>query len=158
VAKTVRDAMTQTVHAAAVTASIVTVAQVMRDEDVGSLPVVEEGRLIGIVTDRDIVLRAVAEGIDLQTLTAGDLASHDPIAVEPGQDLHRALALMARHRIRRLPVVEDGQLVGMVAQADVALEAGEKDAGAMLGEISQPGSTAGRSDADAVRRAESRTA
>jgi CBS domain-containing protein len=158
VAKAVRDVMTQTVHAAAVTASIVTVAQVMRDEDVGSLPVVEDGRLIGIVTDRDIVLRAVAEEVDLQTLTAGDLASHDPIAVEPGQDLDRALALMARHRIRRMPVVEDGRLVGMVAQADVALEAGEKDAGALLGEISQPRSTTGRSDTDAAKPAESRTA
>jgi CBS domain-containing protein len=141
VTKTVRDAMTQTVHAAAHTASLANVAQAMRDEGLGSLPVVEDGRLVGIVTDRDIVVRAVAERIDPQSLTVGEIASRDPVTVEPEQDLAKALQLMAQHRVRRLPVVEGGQLVGMLAQADIAIEAKEKDAGGMLEEISQPTST-----------------
>ena len=140
-AKTVRDAMTPNVRSAAPTDSLADAAQMMKEEDVGSLPVVEDGRLIGIVTDRDIVVRAVAERVDPQSINVGDAASHDLVTVEPEQDLDEALALMARHRVRRLPVVEDGRLVGMLAQADVALEAKDKDAGGMLEEISQPTST-----------------
>jgi CBS domain-containing protein len=94
-----------------------------------------------MVTDRDIIVRAVAEQVDPQTLTVGDVASGDLVTVEPDEDLEEALALMGRHRVRRLPVVENGRLVGVVAQADVALEANEKDAGAMLEGISQPTST-----------------
>ena len=140
-AKTVRDAMTPNVRSAAPTDSLADAAQMMKEEDVGSLPVVEDDRLIGILTDRDIVLRAVAERVDPQSINVGDAASHDLVTVEPEQDLDEALALMARHRVRRLPVVEDGRLVGMLAQADVALEAKDKDAGGMLEEISQPTST-----------------
>ncbi len=139
--KTVRDAMTPSVRFAAPAQSVADAAQMMKEEDVGSLPVVEEGRLIGIVTDRDIVVRTVAERVDPQSVKVGDVASRELATVEPGQDLDEALTLMARHRVRRLPVVEEGRLVGMLAQADVALEAKEK-AGEMLDEISQPTSTA----------------
>ena len=140
-AKTVRDAWTPNARSAAPTDSLADAAQAMKQEDVGSLPVVEGGRLIGILTDRDIVLRAVAERVDPQSIIVGDVASRELVTVEPGQDLDEALALMARHRVRRLPVVEDGRLVGMLAQADVAVEAKDKDAGGMLEEISQPTST-----------------
>ena len=140
-AKTVRDAMTPNVRSAAPTDSLADAAQTMKQEDVGSLPVVEDDRLIGILTDRDIVLRAVAERVDPQSINVGDAASRDLVTVEPEQDLDEALALMAGHRIRRLPVVEDGRLVGMLAQADVAIEAKDKNAGGMLEEISQPTST-----------------
>jgi CBS domain-containing protein len=138
VAKTVRDAMTPGVRAAAVTESLADAAQRMKDEDVGSLPVVEDDRLVGIVTDRDIVVRAVAERIDPQSVKVGDVASRDLVVVDPEQDLDEALALMARHQVRRLPVVEEGRLVGMLAQADVALEAKEKKVGETVEEISQP--------------------
>ncbi|MDP9304301.1 MAG: CBS domain-containing protein [Actinomycetota bacterium] len=141
-AKTVRDAMTPSVRSAAPAQSVVEAAQMMKEEDVGSLPVVEEDRLIGIVTDRDIVVRTVAERVDPESVKVGDVASRELVTVEPGQDLDEALTLMARHRVRRLPVVEAGRLVGMLAQADVALEAKEKKAGEMLDEISQPTSTA----------------
>ncbi len=83
----------------------------------------------------------MAERVDPQTLKVADVASGDLVTVEPDEDLDDALALMGRHRVRRLPVVENGRLVGVVAQADVALAASEKDAGAMLEGISQPAST-----------------
>ena len=137
----VRDAMTPGVRAVAPTDSVMEAARTIKEQDVGSLPVVEDGRVVGIVTDRDIVVRAVAEGVDPRTATVGDVASGDLVTVEPDEDLDDALKLMAQHRVRRLPVVENGRLVGVVAQADVALEANDKDAGEMLAEISQPGST-----------------
>lgn len=139
--KTVRDAMTPNVQSAAPTDSLVDAAVKMRDEDVGSLPVVEGERVIGIVTDRDIVVRAVAERLDPQSITVGEVASREVVTVEPEQDLDEALVLMASHRVRRLPVVEDGRLVGVLAQADIAFEAKDKNAGEMLEEISQPTST-----------------
>jgi CBS domain-containing protein len=137
----VRDAMTPGVRSVAPTDSLTDAAVAMRDEDVGSLPVVEGGRVVGIVTDRDIVVRAVAQRADPQTANVGDVSSSDPVTIQPEDDLDEALELMASHRIRRLPVVEDGRLVGVVAQADVALEAKEKAAGEMLEEISQPASS-----------------
>ena len=140
-AKTVRDVMTSNVRAAASTESLADAAQMMKEEDVGSVPVVEDDRLIGILTDRDIIVRAVAERVDPQSISVGDVASRELVTVEPDQDLDEALSLMARHRVRRLPVVADGRLVGILAQADVAIEAKEKNAGEMLEEISQPTST-----------------
>jgi len=133
--------MTSNVRAAASTDSLADAAQMMKEEDVGSLPVVEDDRLIGILTDRDIIVRAVAERVDPQSISVGDVASRELVTVDPDQDLDEALSLMARHRVRRLPVVADGRLVGILAQADVAIEAKEKNAGEMLEEISQPTST-----------------
>jgi signal-transduction protein with cAMP-binding, CBS, and nucleotidyltransferase domain len=91
------------------------------------------------IDERDIAMRAVADGADAQTTSVGDVASRDPVTVEPEQDLDEALTLMARHRVRRLPVVEGGRLVGILAQADVAGQAKEKRTGEMLEEISKPG-------------------
>ncbi|MBA3716716.1 MAG: CBS domain-containing protein [Actinobacteria bacterium] len=136
--KSVRDVMTPTVETASPSQPLSEAAQTMKISDIGSLPVVEEGRLVGMLTDRDIVVRAVAEGVDVNTVQVGDVASREPVTTAPEEDLDDALALMARHRVRRLPVVEDGTLVGVLAQADVALEAKEKNAGEMLRQISQP--------------------
>jgi CBS domain-containing protein len=121
--------------------SLADAAEVMKGEDVGSVPVVEEGRLTGILTDRDIVTRAVAEQKDPRTVKVEEVVSDELVTVEPDQDLDEALALMARHQVRRLPVVEEGRLVGMLAQADVALEAKEKKVGETVEEISKPTST-----------------
>jgi CBS domain-containing protein len=140
-AKSVRDVMTPGVRTVSASQSLAEAAEVMKGEDVGSVPVVEEGRLAGIVTDRDIVTRAVAEWRDPQTVKVEEVASHELVTVEPEQDLDEALALMARHQVRRLPVVEEGRLVGMLAQADVALEAKEKKVGETVEEISKPTST-----------------
>ena len=114
-------------------------AKMMKDEDVGLAPVVEGDRLVGTLTDRDIVIRVVAEGKDPQSVTVREVASTDLVTIDPQQDLDEALRLMASNQIRRLPVVEeDGRLVGVVAQADVAREAKEKQTGQLVEDISQP--------------------
>jgi CBS domain-containing protein len=133
--------MTPGVRTVRASQSLADAAEVMKGEDVGSVPVVEEGRLTGILTDRDIVTRAVAEQKDPRTVKVEEVVSDELVTVEPDQDLDEALALMARHQVRRLPVVEEGRLVGMLAQADVALEAKEKKVGETVEEISKPTST-----------------
>jgi len=137
-AKSVREAMTASVSSVSPSQSLADAAEVMKGEDVGSVPVVEEGRLAGIVTDRDIVTRAVAERRNPQAVRVEEIASHDLVTVEPERDLDEALALMACHKVRRLPVLEEGRLVGMLAQADIALEAKEEKVGEMVEQISQP--------------------
>ena len=113
-------------------------AKMMRDEDVGLAPIVEGDRLIGTVTDRDIAIRVVAEGRDPRDTTVEEVASHDVVSVDPEQELDEALRLMAQHQVRRLPVVEeDGKLVGIVAQADVARSASEKQTGSLVEDISK---------------------
>jgi len=136
--KSVKDAMTADVKTAAPSQSLTDVARLMKQEDVGSVPVVDGERLIGVVTDRDIVVRGIADGSDPHAIKAGDIASRDVVTVRPDDDLDAALRLMAQHQVRRLPVVDDGQLVGVVAQADVAHEAKEKDVGHVVEEISRP--------------------
>jgi len=113
-------------------------ARIMTEEDVGLAPVVEGERLVGTLTDRDIVIRVVAEGKDPQAVTVREVASTDLVTVDPQQDLDEALRLMAGNQVRRLPVVEeDGRLVGVVAQADVAREAKDKQTGELVEEISK---------------------
>jgi CBS domain-containing protein len=135
--KTVKDVMSSSPRTIAASTPLPDAARLMRDEDVGSLPIVEGDRLAGIVTDRDIAVRAVAEGrLDA---TAGEIASREIVTVDPQQPLSEASRLMAEHQVRRLPVCEeDGRLVGMLAQADVAKHIGE-DArtGQMVEEISR---------------------
>jgi CBS domain-containing protein len=137
-AKKVRDAMTAEPRTAEATLSLVEAARLMRSENVGSLPIVEEGRLLAVLTDRDIVVRAVAEGVDPKAVVIGEVASREVVTAEPEQDLDEALMLMARHQVRRLPVVENDRLVGVLAQADVAVEAKAKQAGDLVEQISQP--------------------
>src|SRR5437763_16965952 len=117
--------------------SIADAARIMKQEDAGVVPVTENGRLTGMVTDRDIAIRVVAEGKDPQSTTVREVASTDLITVDPQQDLDEALRLMAQHQVRRLPVVEeDGRLVGIVAQADVAREGDDAKTGQVVQEIS----------------------
>jgi CBS domain-containing protein len=134
--KTVRDTMSTQPKSIDASEAIVDAARAMRDEDVGSLPVTEQGRLIGVITDRDIVVRVAAEG-RIDSATVADALSRNPITVEPDEDLDEALRLMARHQVRRLPVVEGDRLVGIVAQADVALAEKEKKTGEVVQAISE---------------------
>jgi CBS domain-containing protein len=118
--------------------SVAYAAKMMRDEDVGLAPIVEGDTLIGMLTDRDIAIRVVAEGKDPDQVTVREVASKQVVTVDPQQDLDEALRIMAKHQVRRLPVVEeDGRLVGVVAQADVAREGDDKETGQLVQEISQ---------------------
>jgi CBS domain-containing protein len=136
--KNVRDLMTQNPRAVRPDDSVVEAARVLRDENVGSLPVIDGDRLIGMVTDRDITLRVVAEARDPGSVSVQEIASRDPVTAEAAADLDDALQLMARHQVRRLPVTEEGRLVGILAQADVAAEVGDKQAGRLVEAISEP--------------------
>jgi CBS domain-containing protein len=137
-AKNVRDAMTSNPRSIEPSTKVADAASLMKSEDVGSLPIVEGGQLVGMVTDRDIVIRGVADGKDPQSTTVGEIASRDLVTVDPEQDLDEAMRLMAQHQVRRLPVAEeDGRLVGILAQADVAREGKDAKTGQIVQEISE---------------------
>ena len=136
----VADVMTPGVETTTSSEALRDAARTMREGDFGAMPVVDDGRLVGMLTDRDIVVRAVAEGLDPTSARVGDVASPRPVAVGPDQDLDEAMELMAEYRVRRLPVVDGERLVGVVSQADVALEANEKKTGSVVQEISEPSS------------------
>jgi CBS domain-containing protein len=136
-ANSVRNAMTEDPRSIGTSASVVEAARLMREGHIGSLPVTEDERLVGMITDRDITTRVVAESAAPETTSVGEVYSRDLISVEPDHDLEEALELMARHQVRRLPVVENGRLVGVVAQADIALKDNERT-GQLVGAISEP--------------------
>lgn len=137
-AKSVRDVMTANPCTIAAEKPVAYAARMMRDEDVGLAPIVEGDRLIGALTDRDIAIRVVAEGKDPESTLARDVASTDVVTIDPEQELDEALRLMAQHQVRRLPVVEeDGRLVGIVAQADVARAGDDARTGELVEEISK---------------------
>ncbi len=134
---TVRDAMTPTPRAIESGATVVEAARLMASEDVGSLPVVDGGELVGMVTDRDLVLQVVAKDLDPNKVPVSDVCSERPVTAEPEELLAKALERMAVEQVRRLPVVSAGQLVGILAQADVARSATPTSTGQMVEEISQ---------------------
>ena len=117
--KTTAAIMTARPRTIASSATVREAAKLMKDEDVGSLPVVQQDRLVGVLTDRDIAVRVVAEGRDATTPVA-EVASGTPVTVESSADLDQALQLMSEHQVRRLPVVENGRVIGIVALADLA--------------------------------------
>jgi len=117
-----REIMTKTVRTAARDMSLSEAAALMRDGDMGAVPVVDDGKLVGIVTDRDIVIRAVAEGKDAAT-HVGDVMTTELFTVTPDDFVFEAIRLMGDKQIRRVPVIDNnGALVGIIAIADVALE------------------------------------
>jgi signal-transduction protein with cAMP-binding, CBS, and nucleotidyltransferase domain len=116
---------------------VVEAARLIKEEDVGSVPVLEGGRLVGTLTDRDIAIRIVAARRDPQSTKVSEVGSSDLVTIDPQQNLDEALRTMARHQVRRLPVVEeDGKLVGILAQADAAREGSEKKVGEAVEAIS----------------------
>ena len=137
-AKTITDVMSANPCAIDASKPVAYAAKMMKQEDVGLAPIVEGDRLVGALTDRDIVTRVVAEGRDPQSVPVREVASTDLVTIDPQQDLDEALRLMASNRVRRLPVVaEDGRLVGVLAQADVAREEKDKQTGQLVEEISK---------------------
>src|SRR5919197_1010598 len=134
----VSDVMTTRPRAVTPDTPVTQVAELMREEDVGAIPVVQDDQLVGMVTDRDIVVRAIAQGKDPRGMPAAEVSSRELVTVDPDGDLDEALKLMARRQVRRLPVVDnDNRLVGVVSQADVAIEAKDKHAGEMLEAVSR---------------------
>jgi CBS domain-containing protein len=114
-------------------APVAEAASAMRDADVGDVLVVRGKELLGIITDRDIAVRVVAGGRDPKSTTVGDISSDDVAAVSPDDDVDRAVSLMRDKALRRLPVVEGGQPVGIVSIGDLAVE---RDGTSALADIS----------------------
>jgi CBS domain-containing protein len=134
----VHEVMTDRPRAVTPETTVSEAAQLMKSEDIGSLPILDGEQLAGMVTDRDIVIRAIAEGKDPRGMPVREVASRELVKVHADEDLSSAFQLMASHQVRRLPVVDDeGRLVGILAQADVAVEAKEKAVGEMVEEISK---------------------
>ncbi|WP_046730438.1 CBS domain-containing protein [Streptomyces humi] len=132
-AQHVRDIMTSDLVTVEPQASVAAVARVMRDEDVGAVLVTEEGHLRCLVSDRDLVVRAFAEGADPDRTTIMQAASTDLVTVTPDDSLDQAVRLMREHAVRRLPVVDGDRPVGILALGDLAMERDERSA---LGDIS----------------------
>jgi CBS domain-containing protein len=132
-AQQVRDIMTSELVTVEPQASVASVARLMRDEDVGTVLVTEDGRLKCLVSDRDLVVRAFAEGVDPDRTTVIEAASADLVTIGPDESVDHAVELMREHAVRRLPVVEGDEAVGIIALGDLAIERDETSA---LGDIS----------------------
>jgi len=134
----VRDVMTSKVESVTPNSSIVEIAGLMRSNDVGSIPVCEGKKVLGIITDRDIVIKVIAEGKNTHSISAKDIMNSEVITVTSDQDVHEAARIMADYQIRRLPVTEQGDIVGIVALGDLAIEKIHvNEAGDALSDISQ---------------------
>jgi CBS domain-containing protein len=135
--KLVRDAMTPNPRTIGGSATVMEAAQLMEQADVGAVPVVDgDDVLVGIVTDRDIAVRVVAAGKDPRSTTVSDIATTSVSPAYPNEPLDDALEQMAYRQVRRLPVIEDDRVVGMLAQADMVHELKDKQAGRLVDEIS----------------------
>jgi len=134
-----RQLMTTNVRTCQPDTPLVDVARIMADVNCGFVPVVEGGRPVGTITDRDIVIRAVANGKDIRTAKAREFMTSPVVTASPDTDAHQAADLMADKQIRRLCVVEGDRLVGVVALGDLATEEIHTDeAGEALSSISEP--------------------
>jgi CBS domain-containing protein len=132
-AQLVREVMTSDVVAVGPHMTVTEVARLMRERNIGAVLLAENGRLRGLATDRDLVVRALADGGDMGRRTVREACSADVVCVAPDDDVDRAIHLMRARAVRRLPVVEDGRPVGIVSLGDLAVE---RDPGSALGDIS----------------------
>lgn len=119
----IREVMTPNPRCVAPGETIQNAARIMREEDTGAVPVVENGKVLGMVTDRDIVIRAVADGAQMSK-PVRDIVTGDVICATPEMSTREASKLMSEHQIRRLPVVEGERLVGIVSLGDLAVKEG----------------------------------
>jgi CBS domain-containing protein len=129
----IHDVMTPNPVTLPGTTSVQDAARAMRDQAIGDVIVIEHNQVCGIIMDRDIVVRTVAEEQDLATTTLADICSHSLLTVLPTDSVEQAVRLMRTHAIRRLPVVDGGKAVGIVSLGDLAVE---RDPDSALGEIS----------------------
>ena len=134
----IRDVMTSNLCTIDAEKPVAYAAKMMKEEDVGLAPIVEGDKLVGMLTDRDIAIRIVAEGRNPDQVKVRDVASKQVVTIDPQQDLDEALRIMAKHQVRRLAVVEEGgRLVGVVAQADIARKGDDTRTGQLVEEISK---------------------
>jgi CBS domain-containing protein len=120
--RTVEEIMTTSPRTVNIDDTVLNAAQVMRDSDIGDVVVIQDGQVTGILTDRDIVVRAVAEGRDAESTTVGEICTTGVQAIEPEASVDDALRTMREHDIRRLPVVKNGRPVGIISLGDLAVE------------------------------------
>lgn len=134
---TARELMTPGAECIGENETLEAAAQKMRDLGVGSLPICgEDDRLKGVVTDRDIVVKCIAEGGDPAATLAGSLATGEPVTIGADDDIDEAVQTMVDHQVRRLPVIDGHELVGMLAQADIARAIEPERVGELVGAIS----------------------
>lgn len=135
----VKELMSKNIASVTPDTPIVEVAKIMKKMNIGSVPVCDGDKIIGILTDRDIVLRDVAMGKNVEGVTAKDVMTVGISTAEPEMDIHEAAKLMSDKQVRRLPVVDDDRLVGMLALGDIAVRTKlEDNAGDALSDISKP--------------------
>lgn len=133
--QTIQQVMTKDPLTVAETATVSEAARVMRDANIGDVLVTRsDGTVCGIVTDRDLAVNVIAEGKDPNSVTVQDVCNHRLETVAPGDPVDRAVSLMRDHAIRRLPVIDDGNLVGIVSLGDLAME---RDPQSALADISE---------------------
>jgi CBS domain-containing protein len=134
-----KDIMTKNVESVERNTTIQEAAKMMKQYNVGSIPVCDGDKLVGIVTDRDIVLRGIADGKEIAKVTCSQVMSSDMTTGTPNMDVHVAAKIMADKQVRRLPVVDNGKLAGIVALGDLAVESKfVNEAGDALNDISKP--------------------
>ncbi len=132
----VREAMHKGVHCVEPGTPIRDVARQMRDNDVGAIPVRSNGQIVGMVTDRDITCRAVADGSDISRLTAADIMSRHVVCCSPDDAIDSALHAMEQKKVRRLPVTDSHGLVGMLSLGDISHKAANDLSGEVLRAVS----------------------
>ena len=139
---TAREIMTGGAECAQVDDTVTEAARKMRDLQVGALPICgEDGRLKGMITDRDIVLNCVAEGVDTTEVRVSDYAGGEVVTIGADDSVEEALGTMSRAGVRRLPVIDGHELIGMVSQADIARNLSEDSVGQLVEAISSAPST-----------------
>ncbi len=135
----IQEIMTRDARCVSPAASILEVARMMRELDVGAVPICDGDRLAGMLTDRDIIVRVIAEGVDPMQKTAREIMSPGIIYAFDDQDVDEAAQIMEEHQVRRLPVLNRSKrLVGIVSLGDLAMEAGPGLSGEALREVSKP--------------------
>ena len=133
-----RDLMTPDPQCVKEDQTLVEAARLLRDLDVGAMPICgNDDRLKGMLTDRDIVVKCIAEGGDPNSVTAGSLAEGKPVTIGADDDIREALEVMQDHQVRRLPVIDGHDLVGIISQADIARELSASQVGETVAEISE---------------------
>lgn len=136
----VSELMTKNPATAMPSSGLSEVAKMMRDCDCGAIPIVENDKVVGVITDRDITIRVIADNKNPQDVKVGDVMSKQIVTARVGDDVREVANMMEKHKVRRVPVVdEQGKCVGIVSQADIALNTNDRTTGDLVQKVSEPG-------------------